>query len=107
MHASKSNPHHAASQWCAAAVGGKWRVNYAVPREAQPADGLIERQGKVPENPQSFSTVHSFEQGQGGCVAIVEVVLIFNKAFRVLGHAEFIEPVRNLLHGGHRDPVGT
>ena len=96
MHASNSDRDHAASQWCAAVVGGKWRLNYAVQREAQTVDGLIERQDKVPENPHSFSTVHSFEQGQSGCVAIVEVVLIFNKAFRVLGHAEFFKPVRNL-----------
>ena len=28
------------------------------------------------------------------------------EALGVLGHAEFFEPVRNLLHVGHRDPSG-
>ena len=54
MHASKGNPHHAASQWCAAVVGGKWRLTYAVPRKDQPVDGLIEREGKVPKKSKSW-----------------------------------------------------
>jgi hypothetical protein len=29
------------------------------------------------------------------------------KPIGVLGHAELFEPVRNLLHPGHRSPVGT
>jgi hypothetical protein len=33
--------------------------------------------------------------------------LVFGKTLSVLGHAEFFQPVGNLLHGGHRDPVGT
>jgi len=32
---------------------------------------------------------------------------VFGKALSVLGHAELFEPIRNLLHGGHRDPVGA
>jgi hypothetical protein len=31
--------------------------------------------------------------------------VVFNETFRVLGHTEFFEPIRNLLHRGHRGPV--
>ena len=37
----------------------------------------------------------------------VDLNALFGKPLCVLGHAEFFEPVGNLLHGGHRDPVGT
>jgi len=30
------------------------------------------------------------------------ISVVFDKAFRVLGHAKFFEPVENLLHGGHQ-----
>src|SRR4029079_13045874 len=40
--------------------------------------------------------------GQVGENGHVNVVL--GKPLRVLGHAELFEPVRNLLHRGHRDP---
>jgi hypothetical protein len=36
-----------------------------------------------------------------------QVNAIFDETLGVLGHAEFFEPVCNLLHGGHRDPVGA
>jgi hypothetical protein len=36
-----------------------------------------------------------------------EVNAIFDETLGVLGHPELFEPVRNLLHGGHRDPVGA
>src|SRR5215471_2306653 len=32
----------------------------------------------------------------------VDLNALFGKALGVLGHAEFFEPVRNLLHGGHQ-----
>jgi hypothetical protein len=31
-----------------------------------------------------------------------KIDLVLHKALRVLGHSEFFEPVRNLLHRGHR-----
>ena len=36
-----------------------------------------------------------------------EVNAIFDETLRVLGHAEFFEPVGNLLHRGHRGPLRT
>jgi hypothetical protein len=38
---------------------------------------------------------HSGAVRDSGRLAGVEVVLVFNKVFRVLGHAEFFEPIRN------------
>jgi hypothetical protein len=37
----------------------------------------------------------------------VDLYTLFGKPIGVLGNAELFEPVRNLLHRGHRGPVGT
>src|SRR5215472_3195413 len=35
-----------------------------------------------------------------------KIDIVIGKGLSILGHAELFEPVRNLLHGGHRDPSG-
>jgi hypothetical protein len=35
----------------------------------------------------------------------VEVNVVFGKTLRVLGHTEFFQPVRNLLHRGYQRPI--
>jgi hypothetical protein len=34
-----------------------------------------------------------------------KIDIVIGKGFSILGHAELFEPLRNLLHRGHQDPV--
>ena len=64
---------------------------------------------EIADRAQHFATIT--EQDPHFCQVLIhevgkdaQVNTIFDETLRVLGHAEFLEPIPNLLHRGHRQP---
>jgi hypothetical protein len=57
--------------------------------------------------PMSEQHTDVFEVLIGQMAECCKTNAVFSKTLGVIGHAELLEPVRNLLHRGYQRPIGT